>query len=131
MKKDQVKAGAALSLVSLLISNIIPFIYTPVMLRILGQAEYGIYGIANSFMGYINLLNFGISGTIVRYIVKYRAVGDKTGEERVIGLFIKIYGVIGALILAAGTTLALNLEFYDRSLSAEELLLLKKLVLLI
>lgn len=130
MKKDQVKAGAALSLVSLLISNIIPFIYTPVMLRILGQAEYGIYGIANSFMGYINLLNFGISGTIVRYIVKYRAVGDKTGEERVIGLFIKIYGVIGALILAAGTTLALNLDFYDRSLSAEELLLLKKLVLL-
>lgn len=130
MKKDQVKAGAMLSLVSLLISNLIPFIYTPIMLRILGQAEYGLYGIASSFMGYINLLNFGIGGTIVRYIVKYRASGDVEGEERILGLFIKIYSVIGAVILVAGTSLALNLDFYDRSLTSEELSLLKKLVLL-
>lgn len=129
MKKDQIKSGAVLSLTTLLISNIIPFVYTPLMLRLLGQAEYGLYGIANSFMGYINLLNFGISGTIVRYIVKYRALGDKEGEERIIGLFIKIYSVIGTAILIAGTTLALNLGFYDRSLSGEELALLKKLVL--
>lgn len=130
MKKDQVKAGAALSLVSLLITNLIPFVYTPVMLRVLGQAEYGLYGIANSFMGYINLLNFGISGTIVRYIAKYRASGDVEGEERIFGLFIKIYSAIGALILLAGTILTFNLDFYDRSLTGAELDLLKKLVLL-
>ena len=129
MKINQVKAGAILNFVSLMVSNIIPFIYTPVMLRLLGQAEYGLFGIANSFMGYINLLNFGINGTVVRYIVKYRALGDKAGEERIIGLFIKIYSVIGTAILIAGTTLALNLGFYDRSLSGEELALLKKLVL--
>lgn len=130
MKKDQVKAGAVLSLVSLLISNIIPFIYTPVMLRLLGREEYGLYGIASSFMGYINLLNFGISGTIVRYIVKYRALNDKQGEERMFGLFVKIYSAIGAAILVAGTALAINLDFYDRSLTGEELVLLKKLVLI-
>ena len=131
MKKDQVKAGAMLSLVSLLISNLIPFIYTPIMLRLLGQEEYGLYGIASSFMGYINLLNFGISGAIVRYISKYRAVGDKAGEERMFGLFIKIYSVIGALILLAGTLLAFNLQnFYDRSLSPSELSTLKTLLLL-
>lgn len=130
MKKDQVKAGALLSLFSLLISNLIPFIYTPIMLRMLGQAEYGLYGIANSFMGYINLLNFGIGGTIVRYIVKYRARDDVEGEERIFGLFIKIYSVIGAAILIVGTTLVLNLDFYDRSLTGDELSLLKKLVIL-
>lgn len=130
MKKDQVKAGAALSLFSLLLSNLIPFIYTPLMLRILGQAEYGLLGIANSFMSFINLLNFGIGGTIVRYIVKYRASGDTAGEERIFGLFIKIYSVIGLAVLAAGTLLALNLDFYDRSLTGAELDLLKKLILL-
>lgn len=119
-----------LSLLSMLISNLIPFFYTPIMLRLLGQAEYGLYGIANSFMSYINLLNFGISGTIVRYITKYRASGDIEGEERVFGLFIKIYSVIGILILSAGITLAMNLEFYDRSLTSSELELLKKLVIL-
>lgn len=129
MKINQVKAGAILNFVSLMVSNIIPFIYTPVMLRLLGQAEYGLFGIANSFMGYINLLNFGINGTVVRYIVKYRALGDKAGEERMMGLFIKIYSVIGGAILAAGTLLAMNLQFYDRSLTGDELVLLKKLVL--
>ncbi|MBQ8049667.1 MAG: oligosaccharide flippase family protein, partial [Bacteroidales bacterium] len=56
MKVNQVKAGAFMNLLSLMISNLIPFIYTPIMLRLLGRAEYGLYGIASSFMGYINLL---------------------------------------------------------------------------
>ena len=88
--KNQLKAGAIISYANLLIGNIIPFIYTPIMLRLLGQAEYGLYGIANSIMGYIGLLNFGIGGTIVRYLSKYRAEGDREQEARVIGLFLKI-----------------------------------------
>ena len=77
MKHNELKAGAVLSYVNLIIGNIIPFIYTPIMLRLLGQAEYGLYGIAQSIMGYIGLLNFGIGGTIVRYLAKYRAEGNK------------------------------------------------------
>ena len=46
MKRDEIKAGALLSYLNLLIGTLIPFIYTPIMLRMLGQAEYGIYGIA-------------------------------------------------------------------------------------
>ena len=130
MKLNQVKAGAFLNLVSLMVSNLIPFVYTPIMLRLLGQSEYGLFGIANSFMGYLNLLNFGISGTIVRYISKCRALNDKQGEERMFGLFIKIYSVIGIAIMIAGTILAFNLGFYERSLTPDELSLLKKLVLI-
>ena len=103
MKRDEIKAGALLSYLNLLIGNLIPFIYTPIMLRMLGQAEYGIYGIAQSVMGYIGLLNFGIGGSIIRYLAKYRAEGDLDGEQRVFGLFIKIYSVIGAAILLVGT----------------------------
>ena len=128
MKKDQLKAGVLLSYVNPLIGNVIPFIYTPIMLRMLGQAEYGIYGIAQSIMGYLQLLNFGIGGSIVRYLAKYRAVGDKTGEARIFGLFIKIYTVIGSVILIVGMTLSFHLNFYSRSLSTEELLLLRQLI---
>lgn len=128
--KDQLKTGAVLSYLNLLIGNIIPFVYTPVMLRLLGQAEYGIYGIAQSIMGYIQLLNFGIGGSIVRYLSKYRAEDDIDGERRIFGLFIKIYTVIGILILIVGTLFSFHLDFYGRSLTAEELLLLRRLVLL-
>lgn len=128
--KNQLKAGALISYVNLLIGNIIPFIYTPIMLRLLGQAEYGLYGIASSVMGYISLLNFGIGGTIVRYLSKYRAEGNREQEARVAGLFIKIYSVICVLILAAGFTFAANAQVYGRSLTADEVQTLRILIVL-
>lgn len=130
MKHNQLKTGAVISYLNLLIGNIIPFIYTPIMLRLLGQAEYGLYGIAQSIMGYIGLLNFGIGGTIVRYLAKYRAEGDKKQEERAAGLFIKIYSVICCLILAAGFLFAANIQIYSRSLTDSEVETLRKLVIL-
>lgn len=128
--KNQLKAGAVISYLNLLIGNIIPFIYTPIMLRLLGQAEYGLYGIANSVMGYIGLLNFGIGGTIVRYLSKYRAEGNQEQESRVAGLFIKIYSVICGLVLAAGLLFAANAEIFDRSLTGNEVETLRILVVL-
>lgn len=128
MKRDEIKAGALLSYLNLLIGNLIPFIYTPIMLRMLGQAEYGIYGIAQSVMGYIGLLNFGIGGSIIRYLSKYRAEGDLDGEQRVFGLFIKIYSVIGAAVLIVGTFCSFHLGAYGRSLTPDELVLLERLV---
>lgn len=128
--KNQLKAGAIISYANLLIGNIIPFVYTPIMLRLLGQAEYGLYGIANSIMGYIGLLNFGIGGTIVRYLSKYRAEGDREQEARVAGLFLKIYSVVCVLILTAGFIFAANVEVYSRSLLPEEVRTLRSLVIL-
>lgn len=129
MKQNQLKTGAIISYLNLIIGNIIPFIYTPIMLRLLGQAEYGLYGIANSVMGYIGLLNFGIGGAIVRYLAKYRAAGNREQEERVAGLFIKIYSVICGLILIAGFLFAGNIEIYSRSLTAAETERLRILVI--
>lgn len=130
MKKNQLKIGVIISYINLLIGNILPLISTPIFLSQLGQAEYGLYGLARSIMGYISLLNFGIGGTIVRYLSKYRADGDREQEARVAGLFIKIYSVIAALILIAGFIFAANVELYSRSLSGDEVETLRKLVIL-
>ena len=130
MKTNQLKSGAVLSYLNLLIGNIIPFIYTPIMLRLLGQAEYGLYGIAQSIMGYIGLLNFGIGGTIVRYLSKFRSQGNKEQEARVAGLFIKIYSVICGLILLAGFLFSCNIEICSRSVRGQEVETLRILVLL-
>lgn len=130
MKHNQLKTGVLISYLNLLIGNLIPLIYTPIMLRVLGQAEYGLYGIAQSIMGYIGLLNFGIGGSVVRYLSKYRAMGDKEQEARVAGLFIKIYSIIALLILVAGGLFAANVEVFGRSLTATEIATLRKLVIL-
>ncbi len=130
MKRNELKTGAVLSYVNLLIGNLIPFIYTPIMLRVLGTEEFGLYGIANSVMGYLGLLNFGIGGSIVRYISKYRAINDTEQERRVAGLFIKVYSVICGLILVVGGLFVTNIEIYSRSLTPLETEKLRILVIL-
>ena len=127
--QNQLKSGVVLSYVNLLIGNIIPFIYTPIMLRLLGQAEYGLYGIANSVMGYIGLFNASLGSAIIRYLSRYRAAGDTQQERRILGLFIKLYSAVAIIILAAGFFLSGHLEGYGgRSLTADELDTLKILV---
>ena len=59
-KNNELKAGVLLSYVNLAIGMIIPLIYTPIMLRLLGQAEYGLYSLSNSVISYLSLLTFGI-----------------------------------------------------------------------
>ena len=43
MKINQLKAGAILSYIQMGLNVIIGIIYTPIMIRLLGQSEYGVY----------------------------------------------------------------------------------------
>ena len=58
-KTNQLKIGVMLSYVSMIVQNIITIVYTPVMLRLLGQNEYGLYQLVYSVVSYLGLLNFG------------------------------------------------------------------------
>ena len=68
MKINQLKAGSLLSYVTLAVSCIIPILYTPVMLSILGQNAYGLYALTNSVVSYLGLLNFGMGSAVIRYV---------------------------------------------------------------
>lgn len=128
--KNQLKTGVLISYATMLVSNIIPMVYTPIMLRILGQAEYGIYGISNSISNYLYLLNMGLGGTIIRYLSKYRASGEHEKEEQVAGMFFQVYCVLSVVIVAAGMGIAHNIHLYDNALTPSELEILRKLVIL-
>lgn len=131
-KVNQLKAGVVLSYLNMAIGTIVPMFYTPIMLNIMGQSEYGTYGLANSVMGYIGLLNFGMGSTMARYITKYRAEDDKDGEQRIMGLFVIIFTIIALLIFIVGIVVTLNLDiFYGKSLTSNELATMKKLLLLL
>ncbi len=130
-KLNQLRTGVWLTYLNLLIGNIIPLIYTPYMLSVLGQDEYGLYSLATSVIGYLSLLNFGVGGSVVRYITKYRANNDKDGEERIIGLFTSINIVVASVMLICGTVLAFNVQlFYSNTLSSSEIETLRTLIIL-
>ena len=67
MRINQLKAGVILSYTTQLIQILTGLIYTPVMLRLLGQSEYGLYQLVQSVVSYLGLLSFGFSAGYMRF----------------------------------------------------------------
>lgn len=132
MAKSQLRVGAVMSYINMALGSLIPMFYTPVMLNLLGQSEYGLFKLASTVTSYLGLISFGIGSAVVRYLVKYRAEGDKDGEERMFGLFNIIFLVISAITLVVGVVIAFNVGLiYGQSLSNEQLFEMTILVLIL
>ena len=121
-----------LGYVNMLVGNLIPLFYTPIMLDLLGQSEYGLYKLASSAASYLSLASFGIGAAVTRYLIKARVEEGKTAEEGIFGLFNLIFQIIAAVTCVAGAIIAFNLDIiYDESLTATELQRMTMLVLIL
>lgn len=128
---NQLKAGALLSYVNLGLGCIIPLLYTPIMLRMLGQSEYGLYSLSNSVISYLSMLNFGMGSAVMRYVTKCRAEGDKRSVENIVGLFTIIYSLLAVLVVAVGLFLTAFADtFFSKGLTSDEISRLRILLVL-
>ena len=122
MAVNQLKAGAILSYVSIGLNNIVGLIYTPFMLRMLGQNEYGLYSLVASVVAYLTVLDLGFANAIVRYTAKFRAEGKINEQYEMFGMFILLYCAIGILAFLAGLGLYFNVDsLFGDTMTAEDL----------
>lgn len=118
----QLKAGIVLSYLTLALSNIIALVYTPFMLRMMGQSEYGLYSLVASVVAYLTVLDFGFGNAIVRYTAKYRAESRDGEQASLFGMFVVLYIAIGVISLVAGLGLYFNVDvLFDKSMTPDEL----------
>lgn len=129
---NQIKAGAVLNYVIIGLNAIIGLLYTPFMLRCLGQNEYGLYSLVASIIAYLTLLDFGFGPAVVRYIAKYRAEGKKKEQESLCGLFLILYSIIGLLSFGIGLLLYFNIDWlFDNTMTSEDINQAKIMVILL
>lgn len=131
MKKQtsQLKLGIILNYVNMGVGNLIPIFYTPIMLSLLGQKEYGLYKLSSSVTSYLSLVSLGIGAAVTRYLIKARSEEGQDAEERVLGLFMIIFQMIAVMAFAIGLLLVFNLHlWYGQSLNDSELSRMKILV---
>ncbi|WP_278849795.1 oligosaccharide flippase family protein [Megamonas funiformis] len=120
--KNQLKIGAILSYINILAGLVVGLGYTPVMIRLLGQSEFGLYSLIGSLVAYLSVLDMGLGNTIVRYVSKNRAIGNKNFESKLNGLFLMIYSIIGLITLAVGGILYFNVDnMFEATLSADQI----------
>lgn len=76
---------------------VIIFITTPLYIKDLGTAQYGIFILLSSITGLMGLMNFGLGDATLRYVSYYRGRQDHAGIERIIRSTFFIYIVIAII----------------------------------
>ena len=95
MKINEIKAGAVLSYISMGLGYLVSLLYTPVMLRLLGQSEFGLYNLVASVVAYLGLLNFGFGSAYIRYYSRFKVNNDQVNIAKLNGMFFIVFAVIG------------------------------------
>ncbi|MDO5455779.1 MAG: oligosaccharide flippase family protein [Eubacteriales bacterium] len=117
----ELKWGSALSYAQMVISIIIGIAYTPVMIRLLGQNEYGLYSTISSTIAMLSVLSLGFNSSYVRFYSRYKQRGDTEGIFRLNGLFLMVFLVIGFIAFICGMFLTTHLRLvFKEGLTAQE-----------
>ncbi|NLC96008.1 MAG: oligosaccharide flippase family protein [Erysipelotrichaceae bacterium] len=129
--KSQLKLGIILSYLTMFAKNAIAILYTPIMLRLLGQSEYGLYQLVYSVVSYLGLLSFGFGSAYVRFYSRYNRLNDGIGLAKLNGLFLIVFCLISIITIACGSLLIYNIEvIFGKSLTEYEISTAKLLMLL-
>jgi O-antigen/teichoic acid export membrane protein len=129
---NSIKNGALLSYFSLFVTMLVALLYTPIMIRLLGQSEYGLYSLIGSIAAYFSIMDMGLGNAIVRYTARNRVVGDKSAEAKLNGMFFILYSVIGLLTLFIGLILLSKIDaMFGSSLSLIELKKAKIMIIIL
>lgn len=102
------KRGAILSYLSIILSTVVQLVYTPLLIRMLGQSEYGLYSLVSSVIGYLTVLDLGFGNAIVVFTAKYRANKQYEKEKKLHGMFLVIFCIIGLIAGLLGLLLYFN-----------------------
>jgi len=122
MKVNQLKAGVILTYMTTFLSMVISFAYTPIMINILGQGEYGLYTLVNSVVANLAILSFGFGSAYIRFYSRYKAKNDKEGIAKLNGMFMSVFTVIAIITLTVGAFLVANVEnIFKEGLTTDEI----------
>ena len=103
------KMGAVLSYITLGINCGISIFFTPFMIRVLGENEYGLYQMIGAFAGYLSILDMGMSSAVTKYVTKYYRLKERKKEENFLALMVLYYTVISFLVLLLGWIMYINI----------------------
>lgn len=117
---QQIKYGAVLSYLGIVVYILVGLLYTPWMIRVIGKDDYGLYTLAYSIVA-LFVFDFGISAAIQRFVAKYLAEGNKERVNQCISLVYKLYLYIDVAILIVLSVVYFLIPYIYRELTPEQI----------
>lgn len=126
---NQRRIGAVLSYINIIAKNLVTFLYTPFLLRLVGQADYGLFQMTNSVMLSLSLLSMGFSSAYVKFYISYKVNEDYEQIKKLNALYLLLFGFISLMALIIGTVLVFNVGgIFGRNLNTREINIMKYLM---
>src|SRR6202171_6005334 len=105
-EKKQILKNVGSSWSALATNVLVGIFLSPLILRRLGDAAFGIWVLIFSVTGYYGLFDLGIRSSIVRYVSKYTATGENDKLASFVNTSLVAYTVIGVVSMALTTVLS-------------------------
>lgn len=132
MAKNEVKWGAMLSYLLIIINSLYGFLIVPYILSSIGEVEYGVYKTISSLSSALMILDLGLGGTVMRYIAKFKSENRKDKIESFISMALGEGAIIIAVLaVVSGVIYALIPTIYSKGLSVNEISLAEKLFVIL
>lgn len=118
----QVKIGAVLSYVLIILNTMYGLFITPYMIGKLGASEYGVYKTISSLSSSMMVLDLGIGSTVMRFVAKYRATKDEKSIPNFVAMSLIQAAALSGVILAVGGIIFFSIKpMYSATFSVAEL----------
>lgn len=98
--------NALSSYANLILGVVLSLVLTRVLLRDLGTSTYGLWIVLLSMVGYLGLLDAGVSTATVQRVARMTSVGDDQGMADVIRTASVFFSVSGAIAVAITVVVA-------------------------
>jgi|GEM_PF-6029801 len=90
------------SLAGYILPMIVSFVTTPILLRMLGEAAYGLQSLVGVIVGYLGLMDMGLDMPIIKFLAEDRARKDTEAQNFLLNTTLQLYigiGIIGMVII--------------------------------
>ncbi len=123
--RKQISVGAVLSYLVIIVQFATGLIYTPIVLKSLGQSEYGVYSLCTSFIGYLTIMNAGANAAYIRFYVQTK-IKEPHKLPTLNGIFLKIFIGLALIALIGGWSVGVfSPIIFGNKISFEEYELVK------
>jgi O-antigen/teichoic acid export membrane protein len=118
-KRRSPVANSLFDMVGFLYPVVLTIVLTPVVLHYIGTEAYGLFALANVFVSFLGLIDFGMAPVVLRFLSASLATSDHAGARSVVGTGILFFSAVGLIGVAAAAACGVFLVPRILSLSPE------------
>ncbi len=129
-RTSQLKAGALLSYLTVFVNIAAGLLYTPWMIKSIGNGHYGLYTLSVAVIN-LFLMDFGLGSAVSKFLSRYYACNDQAGARDFLGVAYKIYGGLSAIAFLVLTGVYFFIDAIYVKLTPDEIAVFKQLYIII